>query len=56
MNIDKIRNIAISAHVDHGKTILVDEVKTLANIFQPFLNILLLLDLLGKHPGLDISL
>ena len=34
MDIDKIRNIAIIAHVDHGKTTLIDEVLKQENFFR----------------------
>jgi len=34
MNAENIRNIAIIAHVDHGKTTLVDEVLKQANFFR----------------------
>ena len=34
MDINKIRNIAIIAHVDHGKTTLVDEVLKQTHFFR----------------------
>mgnify|MGYP004658441585 CR=1 FL=1 len=34
MNSDKIRNLAIIAHVDHGKTTIIDNILKQANIFR----------------------